>query len=142
MDRTFLSGGFRPAGLAIALVILATSGIAVAGSDGAPLAGNGGGSAAANGSQANVAAGSPRISAIGLHQAVPHSNIEQIAVYLTAMRQALAIKDPQQRKQAIDRARAQLSTASDRPMTPEAAARVDSLLGLDVMAPAAAPVQR
>ena len=82
------------------------------------------------------------ISTIGLHQAVPNSTIEQIAVYQSAMRQAMALKDPAQRQAGIDQARAQLMAGSKRPMTPEMAARVDSLLGLDVIAPTAAQIQR
>lgn len=63
-------------------------------------------------------------------KAATTSMVGKVASYETAMRNALSIQDPVQRASAINTARAQLASISNKPATPAAIARVDSILGL------------
>ena len=57
--------------------------------------------------------------------------VGKIASYERSMRDALAISDPMARAVAIAAARTELSAIANKEVTPDVAARVDGLLGID-----------
>lgn len=60
----------------------------------------------------------------------------QLGKYAEQMHAAAALKDTAQRGKAVTEARQQLSSIAGKPVTPEQAAKVDSLLGLPAAQPA------
>jgi len=79
----------------------------------------------------NAAHASP----VALAHAAPNSAVGMIATYQTQMGDALALTDPAQRDAAIISAREQLGLASNKQLTPSAAARIDGMLGITGASP-------
>ena len=68
-------------------------------------------------------------------RASSNSSVGHISSYETRMHNALAIQDPVARNAAITAARGQLAQSANKPLTPSAIARVDSLLGIQGASP-------
>jgi hypothetical protein len=79
----------------------------------------------------NAAHASPQARA----NAAPNSMVGQIAAYETAMQQALALSNATQRDAAITAARQQLALAANKPLTADAIAQVDAMLGITGASP-------
>jgi len=79
----------------------------------------------------NAAHASP----VALAHAAPNSTVGVIATYETQMGDALALTDPAERDAAIISAREQLGLASNKQLTPSAAARIDGMLGITGASP-------